>query len=171
RPVVVCQHGLEGVPADVVEDQKNSSFPYYKAFATRLAEQGFVVFAPHNPYRGDGLFRVLQRKANPIKKSLFSVIIAQHEQILNWLSDQPFVDSNRIGFYGLSYGGKSAMRIPSVLERYALSICSGDFNEWVRKNMLVDFPLSYMFTGEYEMPDFDLGHTFNYAEMATLIAP
>ena len=28
-----------------------------------------------------------------------------------------------------------------------------------------------MFTIEYEMPEFNLGHTFNYAEMAALIAP
>ena len=35
----------------------------------------------------------------------------------------------------------------------------------------MDFPGSYMFSGEYEMPEWDLGHTFNYAEMAALIAP
>lgn len=29
----------------------------------------------------------------------------------------------------------------------------------------------YMFTGEYEMPEWDLGNTFNYAEMADLICP
>ena len=28
-----------------------------------------------------------------------------------------------------------------------------------------------MFTGEYEMPEFNLGHTMVYAEMAALIAP
>src|SRR5205814_3512947 len=61
--------------------------------------------------------------------------------------------------------------VPAVVDRYVLSICSGDFNEWVRKNVSVDFPVSYMFTGEYEMPEWDLGHTFNYAEMAALIAP
>jgi len=172
RPVVVCQHGLEGVPADVITaDQNSQSFRYYKAFAARLAEQGFVVFAPHNPYRGNDKFRVLQRKANPIQRSLFSIIIAQHEAILDWLSGQPFVDPKRIGFYGLSYGGKTAMRVPAAIERYALSICSADFNEWVRKNAVVDLPLSYMYTGEYEMPEFGLGHTFNYAEMAALIAP
>ena len=60
---------------------------------------------------------------------------------------------------------------PQSLESYALSICSGDFNEWVRKNVSVDSSISYMFTGEYEMPEWDLGHTFNYAEMAALIAP
>jgi len=113
----------------------------------------------------------LQRKANPLKASIFSIIIAQHERILDWLSGLPFVDAKRIGFYGLSYGGKTAMRVPAVLDRYALSICSGDFNEWVRKNVAVDSPSSYMFHAEYEMPEFGLGTTFNYAEMAALIAP
>ena len=172
RPVVVCQHGLEGVPMDTIDDDpKRSGYPYYKAFAARLAEGGFITFAPHNPYRGHDAFRVLQRKANPLKKSLFSVILAQHDRILDWLSGLPFVDPQRIGFYGLSYGGKTAMRVPSLLDRYCLSICSADFNEWIRKNVTVDSPYSYLYTGEYEMVEFNLGHTFNYAEMAALIAP
>ena len=83
----------------------------------------------------------------------------------------PYVDKSRIGFYGLSYGGMSAMRLPALLEGYALSICSANFNDWIRKNVSVEFPASYMFTDEWEMFDFDLGHTFNYAEMAYLIFP
>src|SRR4051812_1133770 len=48
RPVVVCQHGLEGVPADTItQDPKASGYQYYKGFSARLAEQGFIVFAPH----------------------------------------------------------------------------------------------------------------------------
>jgi hypothetical protein len=172
RPVVVCQHGLEGVPLDVVgQNPKGESFHYYKGFAARLAERGFVVFAPHNPYRGGDRFRQLQRKANPLNLSPFSVIIAQHSQILDWLATLPFVDAKRIGFYGLSYGGKTAMRVPALLPGYALSICSGDFNDWIRKNVSVDYPGSYMFGGEYEMPEWNLGPTFNYAELAALIAP
>ena len=155
----------------VTDDPKSGGYGYYKAFAARLAERGLVTFAPHNPYRGGDSFRVLQRKANPLKKSLFSIILAQHDRILDWLSEQPFVDSQRIGFYGLSYGGKTAMRVPSLLERYCLSICSADFNDWIRKNVTVDSPYSYMFSGEYEMFEFNLGNTFNYAEMAALIAP
>jgi dienelactone hydrolase len=172
RPVVVCQHGLEGLPADTItDDPKSGGWGPYKAFAARLAERGFVVYAPHNPYRGHDNFRVLQRKANPLKKSLFSVIVAQHDVTLDWLAQLPFVDASRIGFYGLSYGGKTAMRVPALLDRYALSICSADFNEWVRKNATVDSTYSYLFTMEYEMPEWNLGHTFNYAEMAALIAP
>jgi dienelactone hydrolase len=171
RPVVVCQHGLEGVPRDTIDGPENDGYRAYKSFAAQLAERGFIVFAPHNPYRGRDLFRVLQRKANPLGVSLFSVILSQHEQILNWLETLPFVDKERIGFYGLSYGGKTAMRVPALLERYALSICSADFNEWIKKNATVHSPYSYLFTGEYEMPEFNLGRTYNYAEMAALIAP
>ncbi|PAW76470.1 MAG: hypothetical protein B9S33_20830, partial [Pedosphaera sp. Tous-C6FEB] len=172
RPVVVCQHGLEGLPMDcVTTDEKSRAWQSYKGFATRLAERGFVVFVPHNPYRGKDEFRTLQRLANPLGKHLFSVIFAQHERILEWLGTQPFVDAQRIGFYGLSYGGKSAMRIPAALDGYCLSICSADFNEWVWKNATVDWRGSYLFTGEYEIFEWNLGHTFNYAEMAALIAP
>jgi dienelactone hydrolase len=172
RPVVVCQHGLEGLPSDTFNGDPNTDgFGYYKNFAARLAERGFIVFSPHNPYRGRDKFRELQRKANPLGCSLFSIIIAQHARILEWLNTLPFVDGKKIGFYGLSYGGKTAMRVPAVLDGYCLSICSGDFNDWVRKNATVDSPISYMFTGEYEMPEWNLGQTFNYAEMAALIAP
>ena len=168
RPVVVCQHGLEGRPQHVIGKEMYGA---YKAFANALAERGFVVFAPQNLYLGGDRFRTLQRKANPIKKTLFSIITPQHQQILNWLRSLPFVDGSRIGFYGLSYGGKTAMRVPALLTDYALSICSADFNEWVWKNASTRSPYSYVWTGEYEIFEFDLGSTFNYAEMAALIAP
>ena len=172
RPVVVAQHGLEGLPMDVIDpDPTHRAYGYYKAFAARLAERGFIVFAPHNPYRGEDAFRWLQRKANPLGKSLYSIILAQHEVILDWLATQPHVDATRMGFYGLSYGGKTAMRVPALLDRYALSICSADFNEWIYKLMTTEWGGSYMFTKEWEIPDFDLGNTFGYAEMAALIAP
>ena len=171
RPVVVCQHGLEGRPQSTVGEK---DYHYYKAFATRLAERGFVTFAPQNLYLGWDLFRILQFKANAVGCTLFSVMVPQHRQITEWLAGLPFVDAERIGFYGLSYGGKSAMRIPPLVDRYCLSICSADFNEWVWKNAATD-PLalgySYANKGEYEIFEFDLGGTFNYFEMAALICP
>jgi hypothetical protein len=167
RPVVVCQHGLEGRPRDTIV----GDHPAYHDFSARLAERGFIVFAPQNLYLFEDRFRVLQRKANPLKLTLFSIITAQHEQILNWLKTLEIVDGRRIGFYGLSYGGKTAMRVPALLPAYCLSICSGDFNDWVWKNASTRSPYSYVWTGEYEIFEFDLGSTFNYAEMAALIAP
>ena len=168
RPVVVCQHGLEGRPQDTIGEP---SFHYYKAFATKLAERGFITFSPQNLYIFEDRFRTLQFKANALKKTLFSLMVPQHQQIVNWLGSLDIADANRIGFYGLSYGGKSAMRIPALVPEYCLSICSADFNEWVWKNASTRSPYSYVWTGEYEIFEFDLGSTFNYAEMAALIAP
>jgi dienelactone hydrolase len=171
RPVVVCQHGLEGVPMDTIS-RDMGAYPYYKSFAAELAKRGFIVYAPQNPYRGGDKFRVIQRQSNPLKRSLFSYIIRQHERTLQWLRTLPNVDPARIGFYGLSYGGKTAVRVPPILsDLYALSICSADFNEWVRKNASADDSYSYVFTPEYEMQEWNLGHVANYAELASLMTP
>ncbi len=170
-PLVVCQHGLEGTPQQVIGEEK---YKAYKAFSTRLAERGFITFAPQNGYKYYDLFRLQQSKAQSIGKTLFSIIVPQHQQITNWLADQPFVDADRIAFYGLSYGGKSAMRIPPLVDNYCLSICSADFNDWVWKNSATDeraLRYSYVDTLEYEMFEWNLGGTFSYSEMATLICP
>jgi len=167
RPVVVCQHGRNGLPKDLIEGDSAA----YHDFAAKLAERGFITFVPHNLYRGEDVYRMLNRKGNPLKLSMFSFIIAQHEQMLNWLETLPFVDGKRIAFYGLSYGGETAVRVPPVLERYCLSICSGDFNDWARKVASTDSDYSFMFSVEWEMPYFNMGSTFNYAELAALMVP
>ena len=167
RPVVVCQHGRRGLPRDMIEDPDN----VYHAVAAKLAERGFVTFSPHNLYRGEDRYRWLDRKANGIKASLFSFILAQHDQILRWLPTLDFVDGKRIGFYGLSYGGETAVRVPTILEGYSLSICSGDFNNWTRKVAATDEDFSFQYTIEWEMPYFNMGNTFDYAEMAYLMLP
>jgi len=167
RPVVVFQHGLGGRPEPLVDPDIESA---YYSFGSTLADQGYIVYAPQDPY-GIENFRIIQRMANPQKKSLYSVIIGQHEHSLNWLKHLSFVDKEHIGFYGLSYGGKTAMRVPPVLNDYSVVICSGDFNEWVWKTTSVDFNSSYMLVGEYEIFEFDFANTINYSELAGLIAP
>lgn len=167
RPVVVTQHGRSGIPQQLIEGNSYA----YNNVAAKLADRGFVVYAPYNPYRGEDSYRWLNRKANTLKKTLFSFIVAQHEQTLNWLASLPFVDKTRIGFYGISYGGETAMRVPAVLEGYCLSICSGDFGDWTRKVVDAYYPGSFINTPEWEMSYYNMGTTFSYAEMAYLIFP
>ncbi|MCF6312919.1 MAG: hypothetical protein L3J39_10760 [Verrucomicrobiales bacterium] len=171
RPVVVTQHGLEGRPRHTTGEEK---YKAYKSFSTHLAERGFITFAPQNPYVLFDRFRTLQFKSQSIGKTLFSIAVPQHQQITDWLTKQPYVDGKNIGFYGISYGGKSAMRIPALVTNYALSICSADFGEWVWKTAATDkrsLRYSYSNKGEYEIWEWNLGSTFNYAEMAHLICP
>ncbi|MBP90453.1 MAG: hypothetical protein CMJ64_27730 [Planctomycetaceae bacterium] len=102
---------------------------------------------------------------------MFSFIIEQHQTTLDWLASLPNVDADRIAFYGLSYGGKTAMRVPPFIDRYCLSICSGDFTDWAKTIATNEERYGYIFTSEYEIPEWNLGHIANYAELAMLISP
>jgi len=164
RPVVVLQHGRNGLPRKVMEGGYNNA-------ADKLLQRGFIVFAPHNLYRGEDRYRWLDRKANSVKASLFSFLIAQHDQLTRWLASLPFVDGQRMGLYGNSYGGETAVRVPPILGRYALSICASDFNDWTRKVADTHDWHSFMDTIEWEMPYFDMGSKFSYAELAYLMIP
>jgi cephalosporin-C deacetylase-like acetyl esterase len=168
---VVAQHGLEGRPQLLVDTTDQRAVNTYALFGARLAERGYIVWVPQNPYIFGERFRTVVRKANPLKLTLYSFIVAMHGRALEWLASLPFVDPKRIAFYGLSYGGKTAMRVGPLLDRYAAVICSGDFNEWIWKTTSVEQPFSYMFTHEHEIGEFNLANTFNYAELASLIAP
>jgi dienelactone hydrolase len=169
RPVVVCEHGFEGRAQDVADPRIDSQ--YYHHFGASLGDLGFVVYAPQDPFVGGNRFRLIQRMAHPLKASLYSFILGQHQQLLSWLDQQPFVDSERIGFYGLSYGGKTAMHVPPLLERYALCICSGDFSEGIWRMTSVTSKYSFMFDDSYDVYEFNFANVVDYAELANLMAP
>ncbi len=164
RPVVVCQHGGGGNPDQLVKDDAGA----YHSFAAQLAEEGFVTFSPSVRFPPTD---TLVRKCNSVGLTQYSYIAAMHQQIVNWLQTQPFVAGDRIGLYGLSWGGKTAMRMPLLVDGYAMTIVSGDFNEWIWKTTTNDSGYSYVFQPEPYIFEFDLGSTCGYAEMAALIAP
>jgi hypothetical protein len=155
----------------VTRDPKGEGFAYYHGFASDLADRGFVTYAPHNFYRGANEFRHLQRKLNPLKRSMFSIIVAQHERHLDWLGSLPFVDAKRIGFYGLSYGGFSAIRLPPMLLGYACSISSGEFSDMAQKSASVQSSYSYPFYNCHEVWEWNLANTFGYSDLAGLMVP
>ena len=172
RPVVVVQHGHSGLPGHLFHNVPGEgAYGAYQGAGADLADRGFIVFSPHNLYGGGDRFRYLNKKANLVKGTLFSFILAQHQQILDWLQTLTFVDGERIGFYGLSYGGETAVRVPPLLTDYSLSICSADFNDWTRKVATCHDRYSFMFHDEWEMSYFNMGSTFSYAEMAYLMIP
>jgi cephalosporin-C deacetylase-like acetyl esterase len=170
RPVIVAQHGRGGTPRTLMALDRGGRQTYH-GIAPRLAEKGYIVFAPQNPYVFEDRYRQLQRKANPLKLSLYSVIHAQYEQMLAWFKTLPQADPARIAFIGQSYGGKTAVRVPPVMPEFALAITTGDFNEGVTKMASTRYPFSFALWDEYEMFEFDLGNTFNYSDLAGLAAP
>jgi cephalosporin-C deacetylase-like acetyl esterase len=169
RPLVVVQHGLDGRPQHMFQQKEGRPLEVYRNFGEQLADLSYVVYLPQNPYVGS--FRHLAKMANPLGLSLYSLIGAQYSTMLDWLVTLPFVDADRIGFYGLSYGGKTALRIPPFEPRYKVVICGGDFNEWIGKLTTPDEPWSYVYTREYEILEWNMAHVASHAELAMLIAP
>lgn len=169
RPVVVLQHGLQGRPQWLFQQPEGRSLEVYSNYGETLVRAGFVVYIPQNPYIHD--FRPIARLANPLGLSLYSFILAQYERMLEWLATRPEADAERIGFYGLSYGGKTALRAPPLLPQFKAAVCAGDFNEWIRKLVTLDYNFSYVFTVEYELLEWNLAWVASHAEMAQLMAP
>ncbi len=169
RPLVVVQHGLNGRAEVMFEGTPGRERDIYRNFGAQLADLGFIVFSPQHPYVDE--FRHLVRLANPLGLTLYSLIRAQNTVLLDWLVTLPQVDADRIGYYGLSYGGKTALRIPPFDPRFKVAVCAGDFNEWIRKLTSVEAPYSYMYTHEYELPEWNMAAVANHAELAMLTAP
>jgi len=163
---VVCQHGLEGRPQDVADRSGQSGL---WPLRLQAGGTGLCDVCAQNPYIGGDKFRVLQRMLNPLKKTLFSVIVQQHDG--PWSGFRGCRSWTRIAsLLRLSYGGKTAMRVPALLEKYCLSICSRTTTSGLEECELRHI-YCYVTTSEYEMFEFNLGNTFNYAEMSWLICP
>jgi len=178
RPCIVCQHGLEGCP-EYVSDYKYTNIPQinvYHTFAARLAEKGFITFAPQNPTAYASTFRNIQRRAAAVKWDLMGFILEQHRRMLDFLSTMPFIDTNRFAIYGLSWGGRTASWIGAAEPRYKVVVSSGNFSDAVKKYTSIENYYSYLFLAGYWLPEDDLWkfnrfNKFSHAELAALIAP
>ncbi len=167
RPLVIVQHGLAGTPESLfLQPIDSKDYRTYRNFAERLVDEGFLVYCPQNPYSGD--FRPLQLLANPRGLSLFSFIEAQYRRTLDYLEKLPIVDANHIVFYGLSYGGTTALRVPVFDPRFKAIVCGGNFNEWIRKLISPNLTYSYLFTNEYEIYEWNMANVASHAELAAL---
>jgi dienelactone hydrolase len=87
------------------------------------------------------------------------------------LAQLPEVDAGRIGMYGLSQGGWSALHLPALDTRIRASACSASFNERFRK--IVEgtdgFRPSTLYCAWFNI--FDKLREFGDAEVASLICP
>lgn len=175
RPLVVCRHGLGATPGVVTKPNVSS---IYHSFGAKLANRGYVVYAPQSLYGlmpqqsyANYSFRIIDRMAEPLGKTIYSVMVDQMRQTLDWLKQLPFVNGKHIGVYGLSYGAKSAIRLAPILQDYSAVILVGDFNHWVWKTTSILSPKSYLYTPEFDMYGFDFANTTSYASMAAMLAP
>jgi len=181
-PVVICQHGNGGAPKDVtgiVEPWVNYDLDHdgekpnrvYHKFAAHLAECGYVTFAPYvcvpNPAGvPEGVaVNPLVRQAAAIGMMRTSIELAKLHRIIDFIQTLPFADAERIGYYGLSYGGYDAIWMPPLEPRIKAVVISGNFNDWCKKITDEVKPTSYMFHEDEDFYNWDVLNYFTHLEL------
>lgn len=121
-PVVVYVYG--GPHAQLVRDQWMGAAPYWELL---MAERGYVVFAMDNrgsANRGYEFEQVIHRKLGEVE-------LADQMEGVKYLKSLPFVDTERMGVHGWSFGGFMSM---SLLLRegdtFKVSVSGGPVIDW-----------------------------------------
>lgn len=172
RPAMVCQHGFWGQPFYAVGFHTNDNAKAYNMFAAKLAERGYVVFCPYLCVPNSEQRTRLVKKAWLLGGMPIGLEVQKFSRAVDFLKSLPFVDRKRIGFYGLSYGGYTAMWFTPAEPRFKAVICSGHFNDWQRKTTDFGFKMScYLYHPDEDMYNFGLLRQLDHVDLATLRAP
>jgi dienelactone hydrolase len=148
---IVCQHGMNGTPEEACGLAEGREDSGYNRCGLRLAEEGFVVILPHEV----GGYGTLQGNANhlpgkPVESryaarnylhrlaaiqglNLMGLDLYHVSRAIDYLQTLDSVDPGRIGFYGLSQGGQSALWLPAADTRLQASVCAAFFNHRLPK--------------------------------------
>ena len=148
RPAVIAQHGLGGRPGDVtgIEPSPTSGPDAYHAFGARLADRGYVVVAPYLtvPEPQANLVNPLVVRAVSLGEQRSRAELIKLRAVVDWLQTQSIVERDRIGYYGLSYGGHAALWVAGLEPRIRAVVVSGHANDWIAKTTDLDDPRSFM---------------------------
>lgn len=140
RPALICVHGMAGTPELVCGIVPRTD--YHRRFGLQAVERGYVVFAPLN-INSASRREWLDRKAIMLGERLQGLEQFKHRRIVDYLTQRPEVAADRIGIYGISWGGRTAMYAAALDQRLAACVISGHFMESTRKMVWPHEPESY----------------------------
>ncbi len=167
-PLIIAQHGGGGTP-ELCSDLNGKN--NYNRMVRRLLARGAVVFAPQLLLWNQGE-RLETQPTHPIsyqrstvdkdlKRYGMSVTALEIRGIMNaitYLSELPFVEADKIGMVGISYGGYFTLHTMAADTRIKAGFSNACFND---RNAYPWVDWSYR----------DAGNTFHDAEVAALCAP
>jgi dienelactone hydrolase len=171
RPVVFVQHGLAGTPEDSIGLDPKARAEYSK-FGLRLVERGYIVFASMIATQDNVERQKVVRRSHPVGGIPAGVDAVKFGRVLDYLETLPFVDKDRFAFYGLSYGGYTAVWTGPAEPRFKAVICSGHFNEWTAKTTDLTMGTAYPhYANVDDQYNFGMLAGFDHSDLASLIAP
>jgi len=131
-PLVIVQHGIGSTP------EKNFGLMdpggAYHAYARELLKAGFAVLAPMNLRTVERRNRI-ERLCRLADLSLPGIELVRMQRLLDEAVQEPRVDRERVGMWGLSLGGLATMFWMPLEPRIKAGVCSGWFNH--RRNKMV----------------------------------
>ena len=132
-PLVIAMHGIGSFP----ERPLGLDTGAYHAYAKELIDAGFAVLAPMN-------LRSIERR-NHIERlcrlggmTLPGIELSRLQNLLDEILDDPRIDGERIGMWGVSLGGMATMFWMPLEPRIKAGIVSAWFNHRLTKMAVAD---------------------------------
>jgi dienelactone hydrolase len=168
-PALILVHGMGGTPEGLCGLTEQSD--YHNRFGLQAVQLGYAVLAPININSGKKR-GWLDRKGIMTGQRLQALEQVKLMRAVDYLSGRKDVDPNRIGSYGISWGGRSVMNLAALDRRVAACAISGHFNDLIPK-MLTPSPhyTAYIETDENYAFFWKQAALFNEADVVSLICP
>jgi len=132
-PMIVVQHGIGSYP----ETPFSQGHELYHSYARELLDAGFAVLAPMNlrsmPFRN-----YIERLCRLIDTTLPGIELVRMQHLLDVVLQDPRVDAERVGMWGLSLGGMATMFWMPLEPRIKAGVVSAWFNHRRNKMALPD---------------------------------
>ena len=132
-PLVVVQHGIGSYP----ETPFSLDHELYHEYARELLSSGFAVLAPMN-LRSMPSRNYIERLCRLIDTTLPGIELERMQHLLDVVLEDPRVDPERIGMWGLSLGGMATMFWMPLEPRIKVGVVSAWFNHRRNKMALPD---------------------------------
>ena len=168
-PLVIAQHGIGSYP------EKNFGLldprDAYQNVAGQLIDAGFAILAPMN-LKGVERRNRIERLCRLADTSLPGIEFTRVQKLLDEVLQDPRVDEDRVGMWGLSLGGLATMFWMPMEPRIKAGVVSGWYNHR-RNKMAIPDPRYSCFLDTREEHAFFQGWLteFTDSDVVSLICP
>lgn len=168
-PLVIAQHGLGSHPERTLGVLDEGD--HYHCYAGRLVETGFAVLAPMNLRSAERRNRI-ERLCRLADTSLPGIELIRMQRLLDEVLEDPRIDEDRVGMWGVSLGGTATMFWMPLEPRIKVGVVAAWFNHRRNKMVIPDPRYSCFLETREEHAFFDGWLTeFTDSDAASLICP